>query len=52
MVKACCAATCVECMSIVDERHESKACQMHVSDKVKETYLRSSSDEKIKRSIR
>ena len=50
MVKACCAVTCVECMSIVNERHESKACQMHVSDKVKEMYLRSSSDEKIKRS--
>ena len=50
MVKACWAATCVECMSIVNERHESKACQMHVSNKVKETYLRSSSDDKIKRS--
>ena len=31
-VEACCAATCVECMSIVNERHESKACQMHVSN--------------------
>jgi len=33
-VKACCTATCVECMSIVNERHESKACQMHVSNNV------------------
>ena len=46
MVKACCCATCVECMSIVNERHESKACRMHVSNKVKEMYLGSSSDDK------